>query len=254
MALQTDSHSAISRRLTALAASLTSTDPEVTRALALLGAWDHDETTDSVAATIYEVWSTKHLGKAVVHAEAPPAAWPVIGNGNLDAVLFHLEHPGPELGPDPAGARDRILLASLKEALAEIDQRLGPDMSAWTWGRLHQAKFVPAIATRADPALAAQMTVGPVPVPGGPSSPKAAAFDLKTFEVTHGASVRLVMDVGAWDKSMMVNTPGESGDPDSPHYGDLFPIWARGGYVPMLFSRAAVEQAAGQVIELTPKL
>jgi penicillin amidase len=252
MALQTDSHSAISRRLTALAAPLTSDDPQISRALALLRSWDHDETTDSVAATIYEVWSTKHLGKAVVQAAAPAAAWPLIGNGNLDAVLFHLEHPGSELGADPMGARERILLASLKDALAELDQRLGPDMSAWTWGRLHQAKFVPAIATRADPTLAAQMRLGPLPVPGGPSTPKAAAYDPATFEVTHGASVRLVMDVGAWDNSMMVNTPGESGDPTSPHYGDLFPIWARGGYVPMLFSRAAVEAAAGQVIALTP--
>jgi penicillin amidase len=252
MALQTDSHSAISRRLTALAAPLTSTDPQVSRALALLKAWDHDETTASVAATIYEVWSAKHLGKAVVHAVAPPAAWPLIGNGNLDAVLFHLENPGPEMGTDPKGARDRILLGSLKAALTELDGRLGPDMTAWTWGRLHQAKFVPAIAARADPALTAQMTLGPVPVPGGPSTPKAAAYDLKTFEVTHGASVRMVMDVGAWDNSMMVNTPGESGDPASPHYGDLFPIWARGGYVPMLYSRAAVEAAAGEVIALTP--
>ena len=125
-------------------------------------------------------------------------------------------------------------------------------MTAWTWGRLHQAKFVPAIATRADPALAAQMSLGPLPVPGGPSSPKAAAYDLKTFELSHGASVRMVMDVGAWDNSVMVNTPGESGDPASPHYGDLFPIWARGGYVPMLFSRAAVEAAAEHVTALTP--
>jgi len=252
MALQTDSHSAISRRLTALAAPLTSDDPQVSRALALLGAWDHNETTDSVAAAIYEVWSTKYLGKAVVHAVAPPAAWPLIGNGNLDAVLFHLEHPGAELGPDAESARNRILRHSLMGALSELKERLGPDMTTWTWGRLHQAKFVPAVATLGDPALAAQMTLGPLPVPGGPSSPKAAAYDLKTFEVTHGASVRLVMDVGAWDNSMMVNTPGESGDPASPHYGDLFPIWARGGYVPMLFSRAAVEAAAGRVIVLTP--
>ena len=125
-------------------------------------------------------------------------------------------------------------------------------MSSWTWGRLHVARFEPAVATLADPALAAKMTLGPVPLPGGPSSPKAAGYDSKTFEATHGASVRLVMDVGAWDNSMMVNTPGESNDPDSPHYGDLFPIWARGGYVPMLFSRAAVEAVADEEIDLVP--
>jgi penicillin amidase len=252
MALQTDSHSAISWRLTALAADLTSDDPKVSRALALLKAWDHDETTGSVATSIYEVWSAKHLGKAVVHAETPPAAWPLIGNGSLDAVLFALEHPGPELGPDPTAARNRILLASLTDALAELSQRLGPDMDSWSWGRLHHAAFVPAVAPLADPALAARMTLGPLPVPGGPQSPRAAAYDLSTFEVTHGASVRMVMDVGAWDNSRVVNTPGESGNPDDPHYGDLFPLWARGAYVPLLFSRPAVEAAADRVLEFTP--
>ena len=38
--------------------------------------------------------------------------------------------------------------------------------------------------------------------------------------------------------------PGQSGNPDSPHYRDLFPIWARDEYVPMLFSEAAVDAAA----------
>jgi penicillin amidase len=252
MALQTDSHNAMSRRLTALLAPLTSADPQVAKALGLLRAWDHNETTSSVAATIYEVWSSKHLGRAVVHAETPPAAWPLIGNGSLDAVILALEHPAAALGPNPAAARDQILLASLRDALGELNQRLGPDMDAWAWGNLHKARFAPAIATLADPALAARMTLGPLPIPGGAFTPKAAGYDLKTFEVTHGASVRLVMDVGAWDNSMMVNTPGESLDPDSPHYGDLFGVWARGDYVPMLFSKKAVEGATERVIDLTP--
>jgi penicillin amidase len=252
MALQTDSHNAMSRRLTALLAPLNSEESQMAKALSLLKAWDHNETTDSVATTIYEVWSVKHLGRAVVHAETPAAAWPLIGAGSLDAIILALEHPDAALGPDPAAARDRILLASLKDALGELNQRLGPDMSAWAWGNLHKARFVPAIATLADPALAGRMTLGPQPIPGGAFTPKAAGYDPKTFEVTHGASVRLVMDVGAWDNSMMVNTPGESLDPASPHYGDLFPLWARGDYVPMLFSKKAVEGATERVIDLTP--
>jgi len=58
--------------------------------------------------------------------------------------------------------------------------------------------------------------------------------------------------VGAWDNSRVINSPGQSGDPASPHYDDLFPLWANGEYVPMLFSRAAVEAAAEQVIDLVP--
>ena len=67
-----------------------------------------------------------------------------------------------------------------------------------------------------------------------------------------GASVRIVLDVGDWDRSMAINAPGQSGDPDSAHYRDLMPLWAAGQYVPLLYSRKAVEAAAEQILELSP--
>jgi penicillin amidase len=75
---------------------------------------------------------------------------------------------------------------------------------------------------------------------------------MEDFKVTNGASIRFILDVGEWDNSRIINTPGQSGDPDSPHYGDLFPLWANGEYVPMLWTRAAVEAATSQVIRLEP--
>ncbi len=250
MALQTDSHVAIARRLIALAAPLTAPDPRAAGALARLKAWDDNETTDSVAAAIYEVWAMKHLGPAVVDALAP-AARPVMGTPALDAILSTLEGQGSGPHPGPA-ARDALLLASLHAALDELTTRLGPDVTTWTWGRLHHATWSPAIATLADPAAATALTVGPLPIPGGGQSPKAAHYNPATFDVTAGASVRMVLDVGAWDNSMIINTPGQSGDGASPHYGDLFPLWATGAYAPMLWSRAAVDREAERVIALTP--
>ncbi len=252
MALQTDSVSALSRRATALLAPLSSPDPRTGHALALLKAWDHDETVGSAAAAIYEVWGMKHLGAGVVRKATPKADWALIGQGSLDAVITYLEQPDGRLGPDPAAARDALLLSTLGEALDELTTRLGPDMSAWSWGALHHATFEPAAAPLADPALRARMTLGPVPLPGSASTPKAATYRLSDFTATAGASVRMVMDVGAWDNSMIINTPGQSADPASPHYGDLFPLWAAGRYVPMLFSRPAVEAAAESVLILTP--
>jgi penicillin amidase len=125
-------------------------------------------------------------------------------------------------------------------------------MSTWSWGRLHHATFEPAIATLADPAMRAQMSVGPLQVPGSASSPRAATYRTSDFAAIAGASVRMVLDVGAWDNSVAINTPGESGDPYSPHYRDLFPLWAAGDYVPLLYSRAAVEREAETVLTLTP--
>jgi penicillin amidase len=136
--------------------------------------------------------------------------------------------------------------------MAELKVRLGPDMTSWAWGRLHVADWIPAVAVLADPQLAAQMSVGPLQVPGSASTPRAQTWRASDFHVTAGASVRMVMDVGAWDNSVVMNTPGQSGDPFSAHYRDLFPLWAEGAYVPLAFTRAAVDRIAESIIKLTP--
>jgi penicillin amidase len=51
---------------------------------------------------------------------------------------------------------------------------------------------------------------------------------------------------------MTLNTPGQSGDPGSPHYRDLFPLAVEGRYVPMLYGRERVMEAAEKVITLEP--
>jgi penicillin amidase len=252
MAIQIDVVSAQSRRAVALLGSLSSQDAALVQALALLKAWNHEESTGSVAAAIYEVWATKHLGKTTLAKVAPEAARKLIGNGQLQAVIEYLEHPDGALGADAAAARNAILLGSLQDALAELSQRLGPDMATWTWGRLHRATFEPAVAVLADPELRAQMSAGPLQTPGSSSTPRAQAYKAGDFSVTAGASVRLVMDVGAWDNSVAMNSPGQSDDPMSAHYRDLFPMWAQGSYVPLRFSRAAVDADAEDLIHLSP--
>jgi len=246
MALQTDSHDALSRRAIALLTHLSSPDPDVARALDLLRGWDNDERTDSVAAAIYQAWVTNHLGHTVVAAVTPEKARLLVGSGQLDAVISYLETPQAQAG------RDAMLLGSLGAAVKELRDRLGGDLSTWTWGRLHHARFEPAAAVLADRQLAEQMSTGALQVPGSSSSPRAATYRPTDFRQVAGASVRLVMDVGAWDNSVAINAPGQSADPYSPHYRDLFPLWAAGAYVPLDFSRAAIDRDAELVLSLSP--
>jgi penicillin amidase len=62
----------------------------------------------------------------------------------------------------------------------------------------------------------------------------------------------VVVDVGEWDDSLFINSPGQSGDPTSPHYSDLFLPWTRDEAVPLLYSRPKVEAAAERRIVLEP--
>jgi len=246
MALQMDPTSTEACRLKALLAALTSADPDASLGLSLIKGWDCRESVDSAAAALYEDWSVLHLGKTLVAAVTPTAALAIVGDGSLDAEVTFLESPAA------APVRDKALLESLAEAVRDVRAKLGPDASGWTWGGLHKAHFVPAAAALADPSLAAQMTVGPLEVRGGASTPAASTWNKRDFSAISGASVRLNMDVGDWDKSVAVNTPGQSGDPFSAHYRDLFPLWAAGDYFPLAFSDAAVEAAARDEFDLSP--
>ena len=167
-------------------------------------------------------------------------------------MIAYLQAPDRALGDDPKAARADLLLASLRSALDELEARLGPDMAAWRWGDLHHAHFVPAAAVLADEALRTRMSHGPAPIPGSAYTVRAATYRMEDFAAYNGSSFRMVLDVGGWDESRVINAPGQSGDPASPHYNDLFPLWAAGKYVPLLYSRAAVDQAARTVIRLEP--
>ncbi len=252
MALQTDPTDITSRRLLKLLAPLKSDDPLTARALDLLRGWGGRASADSVAASIYLTWTGKHLGPAVVAKAVPEAARALVGGGDLAAVMDLLDAPDSTLGPDPAAARDALLLQSLQAAVAEVEARLGPDPSAWTWGRLHQAGFTHVLAPLAGDSDRAGLSVGPAPMAGTSLSPLAASWRAEDFRVMSGASFRMVLDVGDWDSSRFINTPGQSGDVDSPHARDLFETWVKGGYVPLVYSREAVEAATARVLKLSP--
>ena len=252
MALQTDPTDITSRRLLKLLAPLKSDDPLSARALDLLRGWDGRASADSAAAAVYLIWTGKHLGPAVVGRAAPEKVRGLIGGGDQAAVMDLLDAPGSALGPDPDGARRALLLESLGAAAREAEARMGPDPASWSWGRLHQAEFTHVLAPLAEGRDREGLSVGPAPMAGTSLSPLAASWRAEDFRVTSGASFRMVLDVGNWDESRFINTPGQSGDVDSPHARDLFPVWVKGGYLPLVYSREAVEAATERVLKLSP--
>jgi penicillin G amidase len=254
MDLQNDDTSMLARRLLKLLKPLSSEDANTKKGLELLDAWDARDSADSAAAAVYEVWIANHLGPALAKEVAPKAADIIAPDpASISAAVALLEKPDAALGAEPAAARDRILRNSLGSAVADVTDKLGADVSSWRWGRLHVAKFDHALMPLADKATAAQLSVGPLAFGGAANVPRAATYRRSDYRLISGASFRMVLDVGAWDSSRAINAPGQSGDPFSAHYRDLAPLWAAGQYVPLLYSRAAVEAATAEAITLTPR-
>ncbi|TIR84639.1 MAG: penicillin acylase family protein, partial [Mesorhizobium sp.] len=70
--------------------------------------------------------------------------------------------------------------------------------------------------------------------------------------VTTGPSVRMIIDVGAWDNSVFINNPGQSGVPLSEHYHDLVSAWQNGDYKPLLYSQQLIDRESHYRISLSP--
>ncbi|GAB0116716.1 penicillin acylase family protein [Acidisoma sp. 7E03] len=246
-ALQVDVTSLPARRLARLAAQLPRDEETVAAACRLLAAFDGTLHAESAAAALSELWWTKHLRPAVVAVAVDDAELrAAIGIGDAEAILARLEAPETFFEHPSDDRRDELLRRTLRSAYEECVERMGSDPATWRWGRVHQAYFEHALAG----SRGAEWDIGPMPMGGSESSPMNAAYRLTDYRVTLGASFRMVLDIGEWDCSRCINTPGQSGDPRTPHYGDLAELWAYGQFIPMLYSRDAVDAATEMRITL----
>ncbi|MBA2302919.1 MAG: penicillin acylase family protein [Acidobacteria bacterium] len=193
----------------------TSGDAEIERARAEIAGWDAIYTRDSRAAALYESWRTAGAS----------------GRGRGAGQAADTEASGRETSAP--SSREQVE-ARLKAAVAALTQNQGADRSQWRWGRMHTRSF---------------------------SHPFVPAFNLATVERSggagtveaDGASYREIFDVANWDRSLVTNTPGQSGQPGSKFYGNLLQDWADNKYFRLAFSKEAVESVATHRLRLTPR-
>jgi len=223
-------------------------DSAPTPARDLLRGWNGHADAASAAALLYEIWLSRHLRPALLAMVAPdPKLRAFLTPGNVPTIvrLLRGDHPGLALR---AGLEPDILLSdTLHAAWVETCETYGTDTSSWQWGQLHQGYFNHALTP-----LGSKQDVGPLPTGGAGGTVMLGHYEASDYRVTIGASVRIVVDVGAWDNSVWINAPGQSALPDSTHFNDLAPLWAAGDYVPMLYSADAVDKATQTRINLVP--
>ena len=73
------------------------------------------------------------------------------------------------------------------------------------------------------------------------------------FVQDHGAGYRAVYDLGEPERSVFIQSTGQSGNPLSVHYDDFAEAWRDGRYLPMLTDRVRVEENALGTLILRPR-
>jgi penicillin amidase len=248
---QNDDLSIVARVLVPLLRDLQFSNAAGTRARDALAGWDFVLDKDSVQAGIYAMWSRRVLANAR-EAVVPRAAREVGGNVvSTKRLIDWLYSPDGRFGPNPTAGRDALLVRSMDEAVAELTKRFGSDMQAWKYGqeRYHHALLRHPLSGVVNAATRARLEVGPLPRGGDGFTVSATG---NADNQTSGGSFKMIADTENWDNSVGLNTPGQSGDPSSPHYRDLFELWARGKYFPAAYSRMKVESVAESTLRLIP--
>jgi penicillin amidase len=250
-AMQHDNTSLPGLALGRLAGGVDMRDPALRPYAELLARWDGVLTVESRAGALYGVWLQELLHEFYRPHVPEPVLEFVAGRGGVPVMLAALEKPDRVwFGDNPKEGRDRLLRRTFRTAVGRARELLPGDEKEWSWGRLHTTTFRHPLAAL-GPAYAKAFNLGPVPRPGDAHTPNAAPYTPK-FEHTGGATYRHLLDLADWDRGLATSAPGQSGQPGSPHYADLLPLWQKGEYFPLAFSRARVEQVTCHRLRLEP--
>lgn len=254
-AMQTDVVSLHARQLQAL---LRTVLPEQMKAAPgrdyapakLLLDWDCALRPESGAAALYEFW-IRELRAAVSPLVVPAEVQASYGALEGERTIDELTKPRVEVfGSDAAQTRTRLLFDTLDRARSRLATELGADPARWSWGALHPARFRHPLDRL--PGAESLVDRGPVPRGGDEEVLQSTGFEGESFEQRSGASFREVFDLADWDQGRAINVPGQSGQPGSPHYDDLLPLWREGKFFPLVYSKAAVDRETTDTLTLLP--
>ncbi len=214
-----------------------------------LREWDGKLDVDSRAGPLYALW-LRLLQEEFLALQVPRELRPTLkALSGLPVMLEALEKADPRwFGAEGRAARDRLLRSTLSKAVQRLKALPEPRQSRW--GALHTVVFRHPLAGL-GPATAAAFNLGPVERPGDINTPNNTRYD-EQYRQVHGASYRQLFDLADWDRGLATSAPGQSAQPGSPHYADLLPLWARGEYFPLAFSRKKVEEVARHRLTLKP--
>ena len=235
---------------------------EAQQALALLSEWDGAVDVDSVGATVFEFF-LKEMIQRVAMAKAPKSWEWVIGRSETPVHSLTLlsgrrvGHLANLLKNRPEGWSDvplsRLINESLAAAITELRDRYGADPSGWQWGPIRPLTLKHPVGR--SKWLAPIYNFPPVPCPGDTNT----VFQTGADPRNPGAgplvcpSMRMVLDVGNWDKNLFALPGGQSGNPLSPHYDDQFRLWTQGNGITIPWSPEAVERVSVSTLTLSPE-
>src|SRR5690606_10339316 len=116
--------------------------------------------------------------------------------------------------------------------VAYLEDLLSDDMNKWQYGqeKFKHTYMAHPLGNLVKDDVKARLDMGPLPRGGNGYTPGSTGGNNRQ---SSGASFRMIVNTGNWDAAVGTNGPGQSGNPDSPFYNNLFEPWAKDQFFPV---------------------
>ncbi len=248
-ALQTDYLSIPARMLVPMLKNLVFTD-KAAEAKTALTDWDFRLEANSIPAAIYVAWENQI--KALANERFIPEAGKGLVPGiQMKRIMDWIAAPDARFGANPVLDRNTFLNIAFTAAVENLEKNLGADMTQWQYGQADNKHtyMEHALSDAVNADTRAKLDLGPLPRGGNSYTPGSTGGNLRQ---SSGASFRMIVNTGDWDAAVGTNGPGQSGNPDSPFYNNLFEPWAKDQYFPVYYSRSKIDSVAKSTKMLMP--
>jgi penicillin amidase len=228
----------------------------------LLARWDGVVAEDSAAATVFELFLAEMIRRAV-QSKAPRSAQWALGRGfmelapNSSLALRRVGHIVRLLRDQPggwfAGGWASECLDALESAVARLERDHGQRSRGWRWGKLRTLTLEHPVGKA--PGLGALFNIGPIEIGGDTNTLQCASVDPSRplGNPVGVATMRMVVEVGNWSNNRWALAGGQSGNPLSPHYDDMIPLWKRAEGAPIAWTDEEIARVARHDLQLLPR-
>lgn len=214
----------LAKELARVAKGKEAQSPLLGEANAALEKWNGQMEVDAAGAVVATL-AYQHLRKAVVERAAPGKA-EGYGLNIATAVVERLLRQRPK---EWFQDYDGLLLRAYVDALEEGSRMFGKDVRRWRYGWMMRLRM-------ANPVLGEMMGIGRY-ASIGPAEMAGNGTTVQQIGGRVGPSMRMVADLGDWERSTLTTTTGQSGQPLSGRYRDRWKVYYGGGAIPWRYGK-----------------
>ena len=225
--LQVDYYSIPAEQIINLANNLITDNKEY---FTLLENWDKKLEKNSIEAGIYIEWQNQ------IRSEIQDQYIP---NEVKDYIEMQLYRVIDVLSKMENTSRDKLLNETFNNAIVNLKSKFGENSENWVYGQndYKHVKINHPLENIVNDSIKNIISLNVYPRGGDGYTPGSTSNSLNQRS---GASFRVMIDTNNWDNSFATNSPGQSGNPNSKFYKNLYEDWANDKYFPLLYSKSKI--------------